>query len=143
MAHGILVPTDGSVLATRVLPYAALLAREFDAEAAVVQAVELDLTPSFSFTTGRWEHAGRAVERALADAQARLKAVRDELALQGVRAESLVQPGSPASVVLNEARLRQASLIVMATHGRTGVSRYALGSVAEQVLRQAQVPVVS
>lgn len=144
MSHGILVPSDGSTLAARVLPYAIFLAQRFDAELTLAQAVELDFPPSpeFSLATGRWERVGHAAAQAAADAEGRLDALREDLARRGLRADATVQAGPPARVLLEEARQRQAALIVMATHGRTGLSHWALGSVAERVLRRSHLPVL-
>jgi nucleotide-binding universal stress UspA family protein len=58
------------------------------------------------------------------------------------RVETLVGQGAPAAEILRIAAEQQASLIVIATHGRTGLKRLALGSVAEQVIREAPCPVL-
>jgi nucleotide-binding universal stress UspA family protein len=60
-----------------------------------------------------------------------------------VRYETLVVNGYPADAVLKAARDLDADLIVMGTHGRTGLSHLVLGSVAEQVLRESQIPVLT
>lgn len=58
-----------------------------------------------------------------------------------VRYQHIYQIGDPAETILRIARERQAGLIVMGTHGRTGLKRLLLGSIAEQVLRRAPCPV--
>jgi universal stress protein A len=60
-----------------------------------------------------------------------------------VRYETLVMSGDPAEQVLNSARGLDIDLIVMGTHGRKGLSHLVLGSVAEQVVREAQTPVLT
>ena len=62
--------------------------------------------------------------------------------LRGVKHELLTQMGEPAGAILSAARRHAADLIVMATHGRRGLSRVVLGSVAEMVLRNASCPVL-
>jgi universal stress protein A len=59
-----------------------------------------------------------------------------------VRVETVVGQGAPAAEILRIAAEQQASLIVIATHGRTGLERLALGSVAERVIRAAPCPVL-
>jgi|SRR5271166_2569311 len=63
--------------------------------------------------------------------------------LRGVKHEILSHLGDPASAILKIAEETEADLIVMATHGREGISRALLGSVAEKVLREAPCPVLS
>jgi nucleotide-binding universal stress UspA family protein len=60
----------------------------------------------------------------------------------GVSSEYLTQRGAPAPVILEIARSKHADLIVMGTHGRTGIEHALLGSVAERVLREAPCPVL-
>lgn len=57
--------------------------------------------------------------------------------------EILVVTGDPASSIIESAREQNADLIVMATHGRTGISHFFLGSVAERVVRESSVPVMT
>jgi nucleotide-binding universal stress UspA family protein len=61
----------------------------------------------------------------------------------GVRVKTLLLAGDPADQILHEARARHADLVVVGTHGRRGVSKLILGSVAERVLRTASCPVVT
>ncbi len=60
----------------------------------------------------------------------------------GVSSEFVTQRGAPASVILELARAKHADLIVMGTHGRTGIEHALLGSVAERVVREAPCPVL-
>ena len=61
----------------------------------------------------------------------------------GIRVERFVREGDPAGEILRAAQFTNADLIVMGTHGRTGLSRLLMGSVAEQVLRKAPCPVLT
>jgi nucleotide-binding universal stress UspA family protein len=63
--------------------------------------------------------------------------------LAGVRHEVFVASGNAAPEILNLAAERRIDLIVMGTHGRTGVRRFLLGSVAERVVRESPVPVLT
>lgn len=80
--------------------------------------------------------ARRSARRRLAAALARVRRV-------GVRAQAIFAEGLPADEILRAARRARADLIVMGTHGRTGVSRVFLGSVAERVVRESRCPVLT
>jgi nucleotide-binding universal stress UspA family protein len=74
-----------------------------------------------------------------------VKAALDALHLPdpGVTVEYRVAEGEPATQIINQARALGSNLIVMGTHGRTGIGRLLLGSVAEAVLRRAPCPVLT
>lgn len=80
--------------------------------------------------------ARRFAKRRLAAALARVKRER-------VRVKAIVVEGLPPREILRSARRTRADLIVMGTHGRTGVSRLFLGSVAERVVRESRCPVLT
>jgi nucleotide-binding universal stress UspA family protein len=80
--------------------------------------------------------ARRSAKRRLAAALARAKRGR-------VRAQGIFAEGLPADAILRAARRTRADLIVMGTHGRTGMSRVFLGSVAERVVRESRCPVLT
>lgn len=132
MAHGILVPIDGSTLAAAAIPYALALATRFEAPLTLAHVVD-------TATRGR-ETAAEARQRGWAEAEARLAALRAEAAAHGPSVAVALEEGAPAPALLDIARAREASLIVMATHGRTGPSRWVLGSVAEHLLRLTHLP---
>jgi nucleotide-binding universal stress UspA family protein len=79
--------------------------------------------------------------KALAEAEAYLVPVATELRTNGVRVTTQVRRGEPLGEILAAVRDSKADLIIMTTHGRTGFGRLLFGSVAEAVLRQADVPV--
>jgi universal stress protein A len=80
--------------------------------------------------------ARRSAKRRLAAALARVRRER-------VRARAIFAKGLPADEILHAARRMRADLIVMGTHGRTGVSRVFMGSVAERVVRESRCPVLT
>ena len=71
-----------------------------------------------------------------------LAKVADDLKKGGVAAETAVVLGQPAEVILDYTKQNQVELIIMSTHGRSGVSRWAFGSVADRVLRHSAAPVL-
>jgi nucleotide-binding universal stress UspA family protein len=83
-----------------------------------------------------WEHAHRV-------AHAKLSALREQLLGRRAQVELLVQEGAAAEEILRLAEQKAVDLIVMATHGRSGVRRLLLGSVAEKVIRSAPCPVLA
>jgi nucleotide-binding universal stress UspA family protein len=76
------------------------------------------------------------------DAEANLNKVAGDLANQGIRADIALAEGKPAEAILEYVSTHTIDLILMASHGRSGLSRWAFGSVAEKVLRQSPVPVL-
>lgn len=137
----ILVPTDLSQFAERALNFALRLARPIGAPVHLLHVLDLyrtELPESFEDTpaTGSlWEQ----MEAAAADELGRLAEVysrEDNLSIEQRRRAAVV----PA--ILDTVRARQAQLIVMGTHGRRGVRRFLLGSVAAEILREAPCDVV-
>jgi len=81
-------------------------------------------------------------EKAQAVAKDYLAKVAADLKKSGVATETAIVSGQPAEVILDYAKQNQVALIIMSTHGRSGVSRWAFGSVADRVLRHSVVPVL-
>ena len=134
MFRTILVPLDGSPAAERALPLAAALAHAADARLVLVRC---------AWTTGvpGWETEQRQ-EAATREAQDYLHPIAGELRLQGVRVDIRAITAHPDQGILWTLADEHADLVVMTTHGRTGVGRFIYGSVAEAVLTQSHVPVL-
>jgi len=131
----ILVPLDGSALAESAIAKAAALAADASATLVLVRAAEAYTLPGVDPTDAQVEVV-REAEEYLAALAARLRE-------QGVKAvETTVWYGPAAAAIVEAARLRRADLIVMSTHGRSGLGRLILGSVAESVLRGTTVPIL-
>lgn len=131
--RSIVVPTDFSPTATRAVEYGADLAQRLGATLTLLHAVE---------------PLGVALPQALAEAQMvgateSLEGMVKELAARGVSADFAVRMGPAARETIDLARERKADLIVMGTHGRSGLSRLLVGSVAESLLRHADCPVLT
>ncbi len=141
----ILVPVDFSDCAAYVLAEAMRFARAFEARLVVLHASDaprgLPRTATVRPPDGG---APLPVETLLrADAEARLAPLLAQARAQGVEAEGRVVFGRAHEVIVEAATREGATLIVMGTHGREGLVRAALGSVAEAVMRHAAVPVVT
>ena len=142
MFKRIVVPLDGSELAERALPRATELARLADVPLHVVRVVDLGkLAGSGSLTFGV---APRALQRTLDDeehsAREYVERTRRDLKRAGSVVTSELRYGVAAREIV--AATQPGDLIVMATHGRGGVTRWFLGRVAEEVVRRAAGPVM-
>ncbi len=118
----ILVPLDGSTEAESALPLSAPLFRARPARLTLFRVT--------------------APEEALPEARAYLERVRDALRSHGVAADLRIEWGSPAEEILWLAKTGGFDLVAMTTHGRRGVRRLFGGSVAEEVVRHAEIPVL-
>jgi nucleotide-binding universal stress UspA family protein len=130
----VLVTLDGSELAERALPYAIELARATRGRLLLVRAAL-----AYSY-----ERDGVAVLAPLHPAvRVELEGVADRVRATGVTAEAhLVHGISAADTILKAVADLRPDLVVMSTHGRGGLGRFLYGSVADQVLREADVPVL-
>jgi nucleotide-binding universal stress UspA family protein len=131
----ILVPLDGSALAESVLIQVRRLLARQDAELLLLRVVTLP--PSVE------ADAGEPLDLLWSRAVDYLNNVSAQLSAQGFRVRCKVEEGFPANRILEAARTEKASLIAMSTHGRTGIARWAFGSVTEKVLRASPVPVLA
>ncbi|ACZ43436.1 UspA domain protein [Thermobaculum terrenum ATCC BAA-798] len=129
----LLVPLDGSLAAEQALPYAEALARRSGAGVILLRAV-----PEPRGVPDPIEAHLREVH----EANEYLAEVASRLAAGEIQVETSVPLGDAVRWIAEEAQLRQADLIVMATHGRTGIGRWLYGSVAEGVLTRSTVPIL-
>jgi nucleotide-binding universal stress UspA family protein len=139
----ILVPLDGSPLAEAVLEPAAALARLWGAKVSLVQIVQpvlLATDPALLFPSD-YDEQLTAIRRDAA--QDYLRDIAERLREQGIEATGVaVLGGATADTILDLARSERVALVALATHGRGGVRRLALGSVADKLVRAADVPVL-
>lgn len=135
MFKRILVPLDGSALAEQILPQVQALARLHESEIFLLRAAEAHAFPGSDPTQAQVEVVQEAEEY--------LKGVQDRLQRGGVKKVNwAVWYGSPAEAITEYAKVHEVDLVAMLTHGRSGVSRWVLGSVAEKVLRGTSVPIL-
>lgn len=134
MKRVVLAPLDGSALAERALPYAVAYARLRGCVLRLAQAVFVRPLPGLDATSEQLELT--------TGAERYLQAVADRLAAEGVACETLAPYGPAASALSDEARRPDVEALVLATHGRGGLQRQLLGSVATALLQRATVPVL-
>ena len=122
MGH-IIVPLDGSDLAEKILPHAVSLAKALGAKLSLVRATLEDMAD--------------------ADERDRLDRVADRVRGEGVAdVETVVLHGDPATVIVDLTHDYPDALVAMTTHGRSGMGRWLMGSVADRVVRHAAGPVM-
>ncbi|MBI3967247.1 MAG: universal stress protein [Chloroflexi bacterium] len=131
----ILVPLDGSALAEMALSVAAELAGALGAPLLLVRIVE----PAY-YTY--YQESAETHERFLAEPRGYLEEIADRLRRGGLAVDVSVGAKLPPWTVAGVAREHEADLVVMATHGCSGLSRLALGSTAAATIGQTTVPVV-
>ena len=138
MYDHVLLPTDGSEGAEAVADHVGAIAERFDATVHVLAVADTRNrfeSPSSGLAPDVWEDAES--ERAEA-------AIDDTVAIlpDSVPVERAVESGIPHEVILEHAEDGM-DVIVMGTHGRTGLDHYLIGSVAERVVRRSSVPVLT
>ncbi len=147
MFEKIVVPLDGTNLSKASLPYATEMARKFKASLLLIQVV----APTAVVASGvegpsavrlMVETAQLADMKNIEDARTYLDGVAVAVKGPGLKVETFAALGGPAEQVLKLCRDKGAGLVVMTTHGRTGLRRTMLGSVADEIVRSSLVPVL-
>jgi len=142
----VLIPLDGSPLGEQILPQAIALGTLADARFTLVRVVSPMVLTGYAPTPeGMLTEAayGPELELLIQDAEEYLQGVAQPLRDRGLSVETqVVAEMQPAVGILEFAREKPAELIAMATHGRTGISRLVLGSVADKVLRGTTAPIL-
>ncbi len=139
--HSILVPIDFSVHSKNALRFAVTMAEQFRAKLHLVYVVEPTIYPA---DLGFGQVVLPGVEDELrAKGAAELQGLIDKEIGGRVDATSTVRTGNPHHEILSEAEERKVDLIIVATHGHSGVEHMLFGSTAERVVRHAHCPVLT
>ncbi len=137
-----LVPLDGSLMAEAILPSFLRLAHPLGMEIALMRVVVPTVKPAaVEETSVALGNSAPRIERMLHEADTYLRAVAAAPAFEGLHVLTTVRSGEAPQEIIASARELGADVIAMTTHGRTGLRRLLFGSVAEAVLRMADVPV--
>jgi len=144
MLDNVLIPLDGSTRAEDAVDEA----RNIVAENGKIQLITVVQKPSIPFygyemaSTFQTSYQS-ALEEGLTRAKDYIERIAQELCLDGFRVSTIVEYGDfPASIIVSKALQYEVSAIVMSTHGRSGVTRWLLGSVTNEVLAGAPCPVM-
>ncbi len=138
----ILVPTDFSKSSDNALTYAVAFAEKFAASLHLLHVVQ-DLALFIPEAIMAAPPLAPPVEQFLAAARAALDRAIQGLSRPGLTIRPEVAEGVPAEEILRLARERDVDLIVMGTHGHTGLAHVLMGSIAEKVVRRAPCPVLT
>lgn len=134
MFKKILVPLDGSKLAEKILPQVKELVKFSGVEVHLLKVVmSYEIDP---------KKDKEELEKLAGEAQEYLDQVAARLKKKGIQASAIVAYGKDAVQICDYASGKKCNFIAMSTHGRSGLSRWALGSVADKVLQCSSVPVM-
>jgi nucleotide-binding universal stress UspA family protein len=152
--HTLLVPLDGSALAEQVLPYVRVLAPLLHADVRLLSVVsDAEIERLLAYELVRLQEGAsevlptalrkqRARKQLCAQARHYLDLQTEQLRAAGLKAEFAVRAGLPDDQIISMAERTSATLIVMATHGYSGLKRWALGSIADKVVQATRTPVL-
>ena len=136
----ILVPLDFSAQATPVLEWALHLAAEHGSSIVLLHVyhlpVEFQQLEGAYLPADFWANVKQEAEQQLGRHAERVRAA-------GIEVEARVREGYPATVIVEEAESQGADLVVLGTHGHTGIKHLLLGSIAERVVQHAPCPVLT
>lgn len=136
----ILIPLDFSAHSSKALPLATRLAREFEASLVLLHVTEPVAYPTdFGYAPAATDGLQESFQR---DAQERLDTLAAELRSAGFSVETALRVGRPFQEISTAASELRADMIVVTTHGYTGLTHVLLGSTAERVVRHAPCPVL-
>lgn len=136
MYDRVLVPTDGSPGMERVVTHAASLAELHGATLELVYVVNSSAVANLPMESS-WEGVAEMLRE---EGENALEAAAE---FAGVETERTMLEGNPAREIVEHAKRSDADLVCMGTHGRGGLNRLLLGSVAERVVRASEVPVLT
>ena len=144
MYKKILVPLDGSELAECVLPHVESIVKGRGVEEVIfLRIVEPVRIPAGYYFPGLSPDAAKDIDAGnKAAAEEYLSNLVEHTDYKGVKVRSEIASGQPAESIAEYAEKNMVDLITLATHGRSGISRWAWGSVADRVMRSACVPVL-
>lgn len=146
MYKKIMVPLDGSKLAECALPHVEVIAKCPDVENVILVSVTervLGYRPVTDYTDPLGQRLiPEATGKMEKQAQKYLDRVAKGFEDKGIKVETLVLLGDPAEEIILSAKHQGTDIIIMASHGRSGINRWAHGSVADKIFRASNVPVL-
>ena len=137
----IVCAVDYSDYSEYALRYAIGLAKTFDAELKLLHVIELPFLPTYSLAGV--PDLSMPVEQIEKGAQQRMHELLENWRPKWGKIEGVVRTGTAFLEIINFARAEEADLIVVGTHGRSGLRHIIMGSVAEKIVRKAPCPVLS
>ena len=141
MLEHVLVPLDSSKLSEQILLYIGHIAKNMHSRMTLLHVVDTDALPHLPGNRYK-ELTEQLLEREKDLARRYLSALRDRIGANEEAVSCEVIPGSPAEAIVSFAHSQGIDLIAMSTHGRSGLNRWFMGSVADKVLHAATVPLL-
>ncbi len=136
----LVVPLDGSELAESALAYGEDMARQMSLNISLIRVVS---TPALTYPgTESYTYDPQVFTDLESAAISYLKQKQADLEQKGFKVEYVVKGGYPADYIIDFAEASEGSLIVMSTHGRSGIGRWIMGSVADRILRASNRPIL-
>lgn len=135
----VMLPLDGSELAEHVIPYVEPLARALSLEVTLVRVVDQQY-PIYDFPS--YEQLRTLSDRRITEANGYLRGVARDLKSRRLNVQTKLLRGTPARALLDLAHNTPNDLIAITTHGRSGLSRWSTGSVADALIRASGDPVL-
>lgn len=132
MYSKLLIPLDGSRTSEKVLPFAHVLAATLKLPIELIEVVDVSAATAH-VASDKARYLDAMIAEGERESREHLKGVAAEF--PGSQVSCIVERGNPAEVIIDRAAADKGALIAMATHGRSGVNRWLMGSVAEKVLR--------
>ena len=145
MFKHMLVALDGSRFAERALQPALQIALRFESRVTFLRVVATEpqaVVMGPGINMGALDMMGQAYEHEMEESEGYLDSIRRQWSGLGIPVRLEVTRGDPTTMIVDTAAAVDADLIVMTTHGRSGLSRLIYGSVAEGVLRSSPIPVL-
>lgn len=139
----ILVPIDFSPDSLHALTYARTFAKRFGAELLILHVVDQTYLASAAELSAANPEFGKLLDEQWRSARAQTERLGADLQKHGQRFRTMTKRGTPSQVIVDTAKRSGVDLIVMATHGRTGLAHMLIGSVAERVVRSAHCAVLT
>ena len=140
MFKHIIVPIDGSDFSLQAVDLAASLAKEQRATCTALTVI--DIIPAAALAAATPDLVNAWLETLEEQAHIAVDAAVSRMRLAGAQANGEVAKGFPPDLIMEVAKRNHGDLIVMGSHGRSGLRRLFLGSVAESVLRSSPIPVL-
>ena len=138
----ILLPTDFSPFADHALTYAVSFAKEYDAKLYILHVIE-DLAHVSYFEVFQVPMPANFIQDVEASAKAQIDKLLARDTLADIDKECVIRRGVPFVEILRAAAALEVDMIIIATHGRSGLKQMFFGSTAEKVVRKAPCPVLS
>jgi nucleotide-binding universal stress UspA family protein len=138
----ILVPLDGSALSEQVVPFVVALAQSLKSAVVLAHVVDTSALEDSSQMWVEMPSIKQFVDEETARASSYLNTLKQRVEAAGLQVSTQMEVGTPAKAIISLAASSKADLVAMSTHGRSGVARWMIGSVADRVIHETGLPLL-